>query len=167
MRPVLFLDVDGVLNGMSLDFDEAPVGCGLLERKSREMLPHLVARLTRVLVETGCDVVVSSTWRKRFKPAEIAEMLTMRGMPAYLTDRFVGQTDEEPVPYDWPNRSGRQRGLQIQRWIDTHRPGAIFAIVDDDAMGLLTDTHLVQTDTLVGISDDDVERLVELLGRAL
>lgn len=164
-RPILFLDIDGVLNGMSLEFDDSPRVTTTLERKSKHMLPDHVARLTRVLRETGCDVVVSSTWRMRFTPRQIARMLTMQGMPAVLAVRFVGATDEEPVPYDWPCRGGRQRGLQIARWLNTARrlPVTKFAIIDDDNDMAHLASHLVQTDTMIGMTNADADRLIELL----
>lgn len=166
MSVVLFLDIDGVLNGMSHDFDDAPPDATLHERMSRHMVPELVARLVRVLRETGCLVVVSSTWRLRFSAAEIAAMMAARGLPLDMLGRFIGRTDSQPVPYDWPDRSGRERGLQIQRWLDATPGVERFAIVDDDSDMAHLHPFLVQTDTLTGMTDADADRLIAMLADA-
>ena len=163
IRPVLFLDIDGVLNGIDLDIGDSPEAMPVMERQSRHMLRPHVSRLVRVLQGADCDVVVSSTWRKRFTAQQVAEMLVMRGMPHELAVRFIGVTDEQPVPYDWPNRSGRERGLQIQRWLDANPDRDRFAIVDDDSdMAHLMD-WLVQASALIGMTDDDADRLIEMM----
>lgn len=52
-RPVLFLDIDGVLNGHEYD----------REAESSTLHPDCVARLNRVLADSECSVVLSSAWR--------------------------------------------------------------------------------------------------------
>ena len=163
IRPVLFLDLDGVVNSVNSNLETDENGDTLFVRACKQVDRKLLAELARILAETGCDVVISSTWRKRFSAQEVADILVARGMPDELADRFIGVTDEEPVPYDILDRSGKERGLQIQRWLDVHPERSTFAIVDDGADMAHLLPHLVQTDCMDGLTRADADRLIEML----
>lgn len=72
------------------------------------------------------------------------------------------------------------RGVEIKQWIDTHihsengknwnykEIGSDFnyVILDDDSDMLLEQAeHFVKTDTLLGLSEDDVERAIKILNQ--
>jgi hypothetical protein len=99
--PVLFLDFDGVLAWVN----------GTQGRDTVD--PAAVAQLQRVVRETGCDVVVSSTWRYVFTEEELAAKI---GVPV------AGAT-----PKTWDGT----RGHEIALWLEQH-PTDTYAIVDDD-----------------------------------
>ena len=72
------------------------------------------------------------------------------------------------------------RGVEIKQWIDTHIHSENgknwnykdigvdfnYVILDDDSDMLLEQAeHFVKTDTLLGLSKDDVERAIKILNQ--
>lgn len=158
---ILFLDIDGVLNGHEWD-DEA---------KSCSIRRECVKHLNRVLNEANCSLVLSSAWRYMIHCGAMTldgfwYMLRTHG----LTNRgrgnpFVGLTckDEHVDP----------RGQQIHKWIGDARKGGkvidSWAVVDDDPMQMELAVRerwrLVRTDCATGLIETDADRLIEILNR--
>jgi hypothetical protein len=153
-RRVLFLDIDGVLNGH--EYDPLAASCGLR--------PDCVARLNRVLDETGCEVVLSSAWRYMV----LMGALTLSGFGYLLRThgvrnlgtRLVGTTG-----LDTQTEDPTERGRLIVAWL-MEQVGVAQAVVVDDMPILGPETaHLdfVQTDGKTGLTDADADRLILLL----
>lgn len=154
-RVVLFLDIDGVLNGH--DYDE--------RAQSTTIWTQQVARLNRVLEATGCALVVSSAWRYMVLGGAMTldgfgYMLRTHGVrcPGHLVgttgrDRDVGDPSE--------------RGRQIKAWIDAYAPddGFRYAVVDDMQLGF-EGMPIVRTDGKRGLTDEDADQLIALLSPA-
>ena len=137
MRPLIFLDIDGVL---------AHYG------SNGEIDPRCVDRLNEVIARTGAEVVISSTWRTSHSPDQMQALLKTYG----FLGRVVGAT---------PVLLGRTRGEEIAAYLMSLGRPVRFAILDDvDDVGELGD-HLVLTDDFVGLEDRDVGACVELLER--
>lgn len=137
---VLFLDIDGVLNGQVV-------------RGEPMIWPRCVAELNRVLRETKCDVVLSSAWRVLVKP----DLMTLRGFAWMLKTHgvilhgdLIGVTEQ----------SERPRWEQIARWVAEHAPEQ-YAAVDDGNLDPLL--RAVQTDYRRGLMPADADRLIERL----
>ena len=142
-RKILFLDIDGVLNSYAVNYGRKdwPECC---------YDPSLCRNLKQVLDETGAEIVVSSTWREE----------------TYLLDRFpiifenwgighvpvgITTTDNLCFPrkmsdYTWHERN---RAMQIQQWVNQHKPAAWIA-VDDLALPLPKE-HFVRTNRNRGL----------------
>ena len=160
--PVLFLDVDGVVN--SAEWAAAGhMRCRGPKDDIDHFAPELCARLDRVFVATGCVAVLSSSWRVTHTYGAIERYLNERGAP------HARVIDSTPT---WRERGeGRivgayeRRGGEIQAWLDANPdPARTFAIVDDsDDMGELR-TRLVRTSWQRGLEDGHVERLIAMLG---
>lgn len=155
---ILFLDVDGVLNGAR--FMRA------LPQETRwdeQIDPAAVARLDRILRATGAGVVVSSTWRLSYSALEIADRLIfLGGMSRDLRPRFVGVTPRRSVLAAVTGRP-LERGDEIQAWIAAHPAVEEFAILDDaDDMASLAD-HLVRTRWELGLQDAEAELAIAML----
>jgi hypothetical protein len=120
MKPFLFLDVDGVLNTfVSL-------------RKGDELDDLCCRQLRRIIAETGCEVVLSSTWRL-YPPL------------AKRVFRVVGRRCEAT-----PEMRGNCRGAEIDTFLIDH-PGRGYVIVDDDDDMLEKQLpHFVQTNGVDG-----------------
>lgn len=104
---VLFLDIDGVCN--SSDYVIAKgVRPGVYD-----IDPVAAQRVKRIVAETGCEVVLSSTWRH--------------------DSEGVKQVEEQIVKlYDKTPSLGRVRGDEIKRWLEANPQVDRYAIVDDD-----------------------------------
>ncbi len=120
MRKILFLDVDGVLNTSDSLLD----GEDLAEEK--------LQLVKRIVAETGCDIVISSTWR--LYPAHlrrVAHAFRTLGIP-----QFVGVT---------PNLETVERHVEIQAWMDANAIAEqdIVVVIDDDVDAKLPSTETV------------------------
>lgn len=157
---ILFLDVDGVLN--SADYLRN-------RRKIRRPTPHAidavtVPRLNEILRRSGAKVVISSSWRILHPWQRMQEILTAHGVACEV----IGQTPElfDDLP---PNEhcanscKRRERGHEIQAWLDEHPEVTRFAIVDDDSdMVHLAHKH-VKTTWDMGLLDEHIEPIVKML----
>ena len=156
---ILFLDIDGVLNGHEWD-DEA---------KSCNIRRECVKRLNRVVSATGCKIVVSSAWRYILLGGSMDHkgfgyMLRTHGLiaPGGSMHLIIGHTDPDADP---PGSDG-ERARQILKWRIENFPESRYAVVDDDDDGFtLAGMPVVITDGGKGLTDADADRLIELLGR--
>lgn len=137
---ILFLDVDGVLNSdrsMTLLAISKPA----------------VRRLKYIVGETGCHIVVSSTWRRIADARKKLEtVLGYHGLKihSYTTSEY------------W--EIGQIRGDEIDEWLTRWPEITKYVIVDDN-----TDFHphqmpfFVQTNGHVGLTDADSNTIIKLL----
>lgn len=160
---VIFLDIDGVLNGH--DTHRHPNGyCGID--------PKCVYRLNRIVAETGAAIVLSTAWRYL-----VGRGMSFVGFKAmmltYGLDRsvvIVGSTvEDEDIP---------DRGPQIGDWLQLN-PVESYVILDDGsteaphppATKPLTESLLehheraviVFTDGTKGLTDADADRAIAVL----
>lgn len=147
---IIFLDIDGVLNNATTH-----------DSKHMKTWPdwpfvgldkRLVPLLNRLVKATGAWVVLSSTWRKSHTAFQMEERLISAGMDN--TVRLVGTT---PV-------FGGKRRAEIASWIVEH-PKLVdkFVIIDDDSDADI-EGHFVNTDGTVGLTEQDVDDAIKILG---
>lgn len=151
MEPVLFLDVDGVLNHR---------GCFLPSRQGGPLDHDAIKRLQRVVAETHCRIVLSSTWRKL--KIHVEHLRFSGGFPNAHED---WRTSELPVEF----QNGlivamHQRGEEIAEWLSRHPEVTRYAIVDDDG-DMLPEQRpfFVQTCFDHGLLDSHADRLISIL----
>lgn len=138
---ILFLDVDGVLNSYKTG------GMYALKR-------NCLRRLQKIVEETGCEIVLSSTWRK--------DEYALRRLKRVLAYRGIKIKDTTPI-----FQKGF-RGLEIQAWLVSNPSpdGYKFAIVDDDSDMLDHQLpHFFQTDPEYGLTDTITYRIINHLGK--
>lgn len=121
---VLFLDVDGVLNSRrsavafgKFPWDVEPADLPLFDNVA-------IGFIRKLCKETGCKIVLSSTWRgKEGMTEKIARVLDL------------------PIIDKTPHKIAGKRGHEIQAWLDAmagrhpelQTAGIDYAIVDDDS----------------------------------
>lgn len=152
--PVLFLDIDGVLNGH--EFDRAA--------ESSTIRPACVKRLNRVLRETRCAVVISSAWRYMVLGGGMTLMgfgYMLRTHGVAIVGGLLGTTGRDTQTED-PN----ERGRQIKAWLAEHPEVTRYAVVDDMQLGF-EGMPIVRTNGAEGLTDNDADKLIELLGGEL
>lgn len=113
--------------------------------------PLTVARLNRIVEATGAVVVVTSSWRGQYN---FQQRLDEQG--------FIGTVAGE-TPY--LGYSGRQRGDEIRKWLDTHGPVESIAILDDDVDMREFRPFLVKTHVSKGLLDEHVGPVIEMLNK--
>lgn len=172
---VLFLDIDGVLN--SSDWFEYSLYCikndmynrvlnfveindERIKRKLSMIDDRAIANLNRIVEETGCKVVLSSSWRSsRESDNALTEyILELKGFKYEL----YGVT-----PRIWAKEFGTQRGEEIQAWMDKESEKneiESFVILDDDSDMLPEQMgNFIHVDGQVGLIDKDVFEAIEIL----
>jgi hypothetical protein len=105
--PVIFLDIDGVLNRKRLFGGSTP----------RVVDSDLLDCFRRVVRDTGAQVVLASTWRH-----DAAGLSAAR---------------DQGVPFDdvLPDLRPRSRADEVEQWLRAHQGVGRFAAVDDDDDG--------------------------------
>lgn len=140
--PVLFLDVDGVLNCAATFKNKVPGEWPIESRCLKE--------LDRIIRDTRCFVVVSSTWRMRGVDV-LRRFFLKKGLTR--AGALIGRTPVLP----------KQRGYEIGAWLLEHPDVKVFAIVDDDDDMGNHIGRLVQTDFAAGLTREHADRLIALL----
>ena len=172
---VLFLDIDGVLNSSNwfeysiycikndmynrvLNFVE--INDERIKYKLNMIDDRAIANLNRIVEETGCKVVLSSSWRSsRESDNTFTEyILKLKGFRYEL----YGVT-----PRIWTKEFGTQRGEEIQLWINEEsKKNEIesFVILDDDSDILPEQmSNFIHIDSNIGLIDKDVFKAIEIL----
>lgn len=159
MIPLLFLDMDGVLNNREW------LGRYYDKRFAYfNPSPLLVHELNKIIYHTGAQVVLSSVWRGRYK--EVNSFRTVMDWNGFQGE-IVGFT-----PRSWqaaeilglPPKSHIERGHEIEAWLQQNRPERPpFIILDDDSDMAHLMGHLVKTQNPRGLQYRDVERAIEHL----
>lgn len=155
-EPVLFLDFDGVLN--STDWYQRRTHRGSLPYD--EIDPLAVQRLNRIVAETGCKIVVSSTWRLLYSLDQFKAMLMLVGDERLP---LIDCTPDGATKEHGPLWAACQRGTEIQMWREANNHDGPYAVLDDDTdMDDVVD-HFVQTQFATGLLDEHVEEAIALL----
>lgn len=109
MRKVLFLDIDGVCN--SADY----MTSGRHVKGTMLGIDPFPAVLVKMIVQdTDCEVVLSSTWR--------LGKMTRDAVREEVVD-FIDVT---------PDLNGKDRGFEIEDWLNRNPDVTRYAILDDD-----------------------------------
>ena len=151
MEKIVFLDIDGVLNDNDTYIKErTPDGfCGIDDEK--------VLKLKEIIDRTGAKIVLMSSWKDFWKDKENPDS-------KYLTDKLA-KFDLEIMDCtvdEWWNRGEGVLNYIEEYGIET------YVLLDDEIFDDYKDTvlldHLVHTVEEIGITDEDVEEAIKILG---
>jgi hypothetical protein len=161
MEPVVFLDIDGVLNSdswrCSPDRGRLPPKYAKVPRLWWDLNPALIRRLNRLTA--GKAVVVMSTWRFLYDWNPLKEALQERG----LQGRLVGITPDLACLEKPPLWVPAQRGAEVLAWRKEQGHVGPFVCLDDaEAFDDCAD-HLVRTSGETGITEADVDKALAIL----
>ena len=158
--PIIFLDVDGVLNSHQWWESEARKGDERQAGLDRHIDPQAVLQLQRICTLTGAHVVISSTWR--FGHLELLlKMLTRYG----FTSPVIGITDR--------GCSNCVRGNEIYRWLQDNVENYLdfksYVIIDDDGDMLLSQKdNFVQTASETGgLTSEKADAAITILNTSV
>lgn len=133
-RPIVFLDIDGVLTHFG----------------SQERLdPESIAHLNRLLDVTTAAMVLTSSWRDAYGVEETQRRLEQHG----FRGRIEGVAPVLPAA---------TRSDEIAAYLAAHDCPR-FVIVDDVPVSSQLQRHLVLVDDFVGLTAADVDAAVKLL----
>jgi hypothetical protein len=141
--PVIFLDIDGVLNSARYH-SERHHGLGRLGHFD----PVAVERLNRLTDGTGAVLVLSSSWRQ-YGLDYMRDVLRQAGVKADVVGATPilddGSVIMRPVP----------RGEEIAAYLAEH-PAERFVILDDEGDMDGLGRHFVRTSHAIGLTDADI-----------
>lgn len=153
MMKYLFLDIDGVLNSKEW----------FKTHKSDENVvnyfdPQCVSRVLRILEKTNARLVISSSWRIDSE------------LPAWFRVVGFGETSFDTTPYFYSREDLTHdqichlRGYEISRYIREHEEPESYCILDDDDDFMDSQKeNFIQTSYLVGLTDEDMEKAINIL----
>lgn len=168
--PIIFLDFDGVLNTEKYYCELKSKGLPSDDKYGQLFDPEAVANLRKIIDATEARIVVSSSWRymglnvlqrmwyDRDLPGRIVDIT-----PLHLLDDKLRESDLNQV-----DMLSLCRGNEIKWYfdevLDANRNSRRFVIFDDlkEVLPELQD-HFVRIDPIVGITEKDVERAVEIM----
>lgn len=139
-KKILFLDIDGVCN--SLEYAKRH-GMNLWHATD----PALVKLVRRIIEETKCDVVLSSTWR--LYPE--AKAVVRRDVCHFIDCTKDLQGGEKRGVVD--------RGVEVQEWLDRHPEVQQYAILDDEP-DFLPNQWLFKTTFAKGITEEIADAVI-------
>ncbi len=189
---IIFLDMDGVMNNHQVfstnstkhndhlnEGERDNCTCWTLEN---QVDPACVERLNKIIDATDTKIVISSSWRKVCDVDEMRRILGMHGLkqPACIIDQTPDLANDEAWVRAWRDAEDRafrekhgrerkfpyiriERGLEIREWLLKNPHVTHFVILDDSGdMAMLKPWHL-QTDEIIGLLDEHINRVFELL----
>mgnify|MGYP003509103315 FL=1 len=156
---VIFLDIDGVLNNTSTE--ETFEDYYFVEDEKVELLKQLVTR-------TNAKLVLSSTWREGWYARERIENPSKSFQSAIrlfeALEKKLSEYDLELLSY---TEDFGTRGEEIDLWLKNWKGEQVesFIILDDmypEDLKLHTE-RLVQTSESLGLTQEDVEKAIDML----
>ena len=174
---VLFLDIDGVLNSENwfayriycVKNNMVNILMNFVETDDRNIKhkwtmldDRVIANLNRIIEETGCKVVLSSSWRSPSESENIftQDLLKLKGFKYEFYD---------VTPRLWFSDFSTRRGEEINVWLDKESEKheiESFVILDDDSDMLPEQmNNFIHVDGQVGLTDRDVLTAIEILNR--
>lgn len=151
---VIFLDVDGVLNGEQF-YNQCWDKYGYKDAVMQMVLDQqCLLRLFYIVNKTGAEVVLSSSWRVNHRSfAMVRDQLNFYKISVY------GCT---------PNNH-KSRGEQVTEWLRANPGVEEYVVLDDDdgdfSIRQLHDAHYIQTDFTLGLSDATMNAAIRVLLR--
>ena len=145
---ILFADCDGVLNNQQT-FSRQP-------GESDPIDPAMLDRVKRIIAETGCKIVLSSTWRKFDRSMKKVQS-------------FLPILDITPDMMLSGGASACERGHEIKAWLDKQNFKSNFwvskyAILDDSNDMLESQIpNFFRTDWMIGLTDEITDRVIKHL----
>lgn len=149
-RPVIFLDIDGVLVT-----HESLKGGGMYCACSRS-----VGLLNKFIADVDAEVVISSSWRIGHSVDFIRGALAARGL--FRHEAVIDKTEH----IHWKSESGiitgtATRADEIREWL-SRNPRESFVIFDD-AWDAEIEGHYVRTNMEEGLTYEHLNRALDIL----
>lgn len=153
-HPIVFLDFDGVLNTEQYQAQLTVDGKPTKDTWGPLFAPPAVENLRRILDATNAAIVISSSWLYIHNLDSLRTMWVTRDLPGEILDSLAcGATYIS-------------RGEEIEYWLERNeRPD--YVIIDDlDDFSPAQRDHYVETNPIVGISEADAQKAIEILRKS-
>lgn len=143
---VLFLDYDGVINYFTEHYSTPVKMVGDILTMAE---PELVYRVNLIQDRTGCEIVLSSSWRHQ---PDWREAMKASGIFKPLLDRTPRYSSATKYGIESDMLC---RGHNIQDWLDEHPEVTRYAILDDSSDMLASQLpNFFRTDVTKGLTQE-------------
>ena len=183
---IVFLDIDGVLQGYSRQkrFDHIHT-IPLLQEELTEKYqvdytkydkydvgavyydwdPHALSLLKKILEETGAMIVISSDWR-RLGLQQMIDFFRLYGLNEYIVDVTEDLTRDEldSFKHKYNGNIYEERTFEILKYLEKNPHIQNYVAIDDLNLSRGPEGHFVQTAYL--IEDDDCEKAIAILNNS-
>lgn len=149
--PVIFLDIDGVMNNEK--FCRGNVNARMDDHTCFD--PKSVAALAEILAKSGARLVLSSMWRYYNTLAQMEVFLELCGLKVEFLDRTPLSARDS------------RRGHEIAEWLEEHPEVKTYVILDDDvdiSECEAVANQWIKTSWFVGLQKEHVPQALKLLG---
>ena len=153
-RPVIFLDIDGVMNSLI-----SMKKYGVISA----FMPESIFALNLIIYRTNAQLVISSAWRKVNTLVKINVVLRIN----HILKDAVDCTPNLDRRSDSGIYIASTRGEEIATWLDRYPTVPRFVILDDGADMDGLEIALVQIDSECGLTIADAEKAIQILGGCL
>ena len=154
-KPIVFLDIDGVLNSYSWWARRTT-----MDFPYREFDPACLSRLSDLVEHVDAEIVISSSWRKPDTPEESkGELMTLFADVCryWAISDNVSQRIADVTP-----KLDADRGIEIRHYL-SEQPTAREYLILDDQDDFFPNQPLVQTDSRIGLSFSDSLKALAIL----
>lgn len=176
-HPLIFLDFDGVLNTENHFAKMTVEGVPTRDYYGPKFDPKAVANLLKIIEATDAWIIVSSSWRY-MGLKELQRMWTDRHLPGWIAgitplhtdDEKLLETDLRQLDEVTPEMFSSSRGNEIKAYFN-EMPGnssdAQRYVILDDLNEVLPEqeSHFIRINPIVGITEEDVERAIEIINQ--
>ena len=165
MSRILFLDIDGVLNTERWHDHCVNEGIAPVDGFGYAFDPAAVLSLKRIVEHTGADIVISSSWKVWGLDA-MQRMWARRHLPGKVIDITPNtDSDEMLLSIDLDIGIPAVKGSEIKEWLSINGNQDMRYVIIDDLPDVLPEqeSHFVQTDPRVGITQADADRAITIL----
>lgn len=146
--PILFLDIDGVLNHSRACASSV---------KNSSLDPENVAHFNHIIQATAAKIVISSDWRWFYPYEQLCQLLREAG----VAGEFLGTTST--LWLEQSNQVWMSRGAEIGEWLETYGYEGNFVILDDcDDIAPYLD-RWVRTDPHKGLTEIKAQQAIAML----
>ncbi len=163
---IIFLDIDGVLNTERQHDRCVSEGIAPVDGFGYAFDPIAVINLKRIVEETGADIVISSSW-KFWGLSTMQKLWASRDLPGKIIDVTPNTvSDEMLLEIDLSYMElPAGKGSEIKEWLDTKGSEVTHYAILDDVPDMLSEqeSHFVQIDPKIGITEDDAEQIIKIL----
>lgn len=166
MSKVIFLDIDGVLNTERQHDRCVEAGLAYVDNFGYAFDPVSVANLKRIVDKTEADIVISSSW-KFWGLSTMQKLWASRELPGKIIDVTPNNVSDEmllSVDLDLMELPAG-KGSEIKEWLSANGSQVTNYAILDDLPDMLPEqqSHFVQTDPRIGITEDDADRVITIL----
>lgn len=166
MNKILFLDIDGVLNTERQHDHCVEAGAAYVDNFGYAFDPVAVANLKKIVDETGADIVISSSW-KFWGLSTMQKLWARRDLSGQVIDITPNTVSDElllSVDLSFMELPAG-KGSEIKEWLSDNGNQVTHYAILDDVPDMLPEqqSHFVQTDPRVGITEDDADKVISIL----